>query len=63
VARFAASLGNVQRAEVLPFHQLGRFKWQQLGMKYELADTATPASDELHAAQSIFRSFGLYCPA
>jgi pyruvate formate lyase activating enzyme len=27
-AAFAASLGNVQRVEVLPFHQMGRFKWR-----------------------------------
>src|SRR4051812_15853405 len=30
LARFAASLGNVERVDVLPFHQMGRFKWQEL---------------------------------
>jgi pyruvate formate lyase activating enzyme len=29
VAEFAASLGIVQRVDVLPFHQLGRFKWER----------------------------------
>ena len=38
IARFAASLGNVERVEVLPFHQMGKFKWQQLGIQYTLAD-------------------------
>jgi pyruvate-formate lyase-activating enzyme len=28
VARFAAGLGNVERVDVLPFHQMGRFKWE-----------------------------------
>ena len=28
VARFAAGLGNVERVDVLPFHQMGRFKWK-----------------------------------
>ena len=32
IASFTASLGNVQRVDVLPFHQLGRFKWQNLGI-------------------------------
>jgi pyruvate formate lyase activating enzyme len=27
IAEFAAGLGNVERVEVLPFHQLGKFKW------------------------------------
>jgi pyruvate formate lyase activating enzyme len=31
IASFAASLGNVARVEVLPFHQLGSFKWLKLG--------------------------------
>ena len=30
IADFAAGLGNVKRVEVLPFHQLGRFKWKAL---------------------------------
>src|SRR4051812_44466068 len=29
VAKFAAGLGNVERVDVLPFHQMGRFKWAQ----------------------------------
>lgn len=62
VARFAASLGNVQRVDVLPFHQLGKFKWEELGMKYELHDSATPTVESVANTRSIFRSFGLNCP-
>jgi pyruvate formate lyase activating enzyme len=45
VARFVAPLKNVEWVEVLPFHQLGAFKWQALGQEYTLADTppAPPA--------------------
>jgi pyruvate formate lyase activating enzyme len=39
IARFAAALGTVERVEVLPFHQMGRFKWEKLGLDYTLADT------------------------
>lgn len=63
VAAFAASLGNVERVDVLPFHQLGRFKWEQLGMKYELTDTPTPKPEETEAAKAIFRAYGLNCPS
>lgn len=62
VARFAATLGNVERAEILPFHQLGKFKWEQMGMKYELGDVKAPSAESVAAAREIFRQAGLYCP-
>jgi pyruvate formate lyase activating enzyme len=48
VARFVAPMKNVEWVEVLPFHQLGAFKWKELGLEYELADTP-PAPPELIA--------------
>jgi pyruvate formate lyase activating enzyme len=39
VAGFAASLGVVERAEVLPFHQMGKYKWERLGLDYALSGT------------------------
>jgi pyruvate formate lyase activating enzyme len=35
IAKFSAGLGNVERVDVLPFHQMGRYKWEKLGLKYE----------------------------
>ena len=37
IAEFAAGLGNVERVDVLPFHQMGKFKWERLGLDYTLA--------------------------
>jgi pyruvate formate lyase activating enzyme len=48
VAKFVAPMKNVEWVEVLPFHQLGAFKWKELGLIYTLADTP-PASPELVA--------------
>jgi pyruvate formate lyase activating enzyme len=48
VAKFVAPMKNVEWVEVLPFHQLGAFKWTALGMDYTLADTP-PAPPELVA--------------
>jgi len=62
VAKFAASLGNVERTDVLPFHQLGKFKWEKMGMKYELGDTPTPTPESVASTREIFRAAGLYCP-
>ena len=59
VADYAASLATVTRVEVLPFHQMGRDKWESLGMRYELDDVAAPSVAQVEAARDIFRSRGL----
>ena len=59
IAQFAASLGNVQRVEVLPFHQLGKFKWERLGLEYTLSDVASPSPEAAERACAIFRQTGL----
>ena len=48
VAKFVAPMKNVEWVEVLPFHQLGAFKWKALGLNYPLAETP-PAPPELVA--------------
>ena len=59
IARFAAGLGNIQRVEVLPFHQMGRYKWQQLGIPYKLQDQVVPDPDAVDRAVAVFRAEGL----
>jgi pyruvate formate lyase activating enzyme len=59
IASFAASLGNVERVDVLPFHQLGRFKWQNLGIPYQLEHTDPPTVDAVEQAVRLFRTEGL----
>ena len=39
VAKFVAPMTNVEWVEVLPFHQMGGFKWKTLGLEYRLAET------------------------
>jgi pyruvate formate lyase activating enzyme len=59
IAAFAAELGNVQRVDVLPFHQLGRYKWKELGIAYELEHSEPPTEDEIETAVRLFRAEGL----
>lgn len=59
IAVFAAELGNVQRVDVLPFHQLGRYKWKELGIRYELEHTEPPTADAVEKAVRLFRAEGL----
>ena len=59
IAGFGASLGTVERAEILPFHQMGRYKWERLGLTYQLANTSPPSVESTAEAVGIFRSAGL----
>jgi pyruvate formate lyase activating enzyme len=59
IAGFAAGLGNVERVDVLPFHQMGRFKWKALGLEYKLEDVQPPSRDVIERACATFRAEGL----
>jgi pyruvate formate lyase activating enzyme len=59
VASFAAGLGNVERVDVLPFHQMGRFKWKQLGLEYKLEGTTAPPPEAVERACDVFKAAGL----
>jgi pyruvate formate lyase activating enzyme len=59
MAEFAAGLGNVERVDVLPFHQMGRFKWEKLGMDYKMRDAQPPSRETMNEALSLFRAAGL----
>ena len=59
IAAFAANLGNVQRVEILPFHQLGRYKWKELGIPYELEQTEPPTAGAVENVCRLFRAEGL----
>jgi pyruvate formate lyase activating enzyme len=59
IARFAADLGNVERVDVLPFHQLGKYKWHKLGFEYELENVKPPGIEAAERACEAFRSVGL----
>jgi pyruvate formate lyase activating enzyme len=59
VAEFGSSLGVVERAEILPFHQMGRYKWERLSLDYTLAQTDPPSNEGIAKAIEIFRAAGL----
>ena len=59
IAAFAAELGNVERVDVLPFHQMGRFKWEKLKMDYQLQNTQPPSRAVTYEAIAKFRAAGL----
>ena len=52
-ADFIRSLKTVQRVEVLPYHTLGLFKWQKLGIPYPLPDAVPPTAEQVKRAEDL----------
>ncbi|MCH8557708.1 MAG: pyruvate formate lyase-activating protein [Balneolia bacterium] len=59
LAELAKELGNVERVDILPFHNMGSYKWKELGMDYKLENTPEPEESSISMAQSAFREAGL----
>jgi pyruvate formate lyase activating enzyme len=59
IAKFSAGLGNVERVDVLPFHQMGRFKWKELKYNYALDGVQPPSLETVEKVCMQFRAEGL----
>lgn len=53
LSAFLSSLGNVQRIDVLPYHTMGVYKYERLGIRYTLADVCPPTEQRVKAARAL----------
>lgn len=44
---FIQSLDNIERVDVLPYHTLGKYKWEQLGLDYPLEGINPPSKEHV----------------
>ena len=58
---FIDTLQNVKRVEVLPYHAMGTYKWEQLGIPYTLKDVSAPSEERVRNAEHILTAPGI-CP-
>lgn len=54
-AEFLRQFKNIERIDVLPYHTLGKFKWEELGLDYQLKDTNPPSKEEIEKAKEILK--------
>lgn len=59
LGKFLSNLNNIEKLEVLPFHKMGEFKWDELGYDYELKNTRPPSEDSVKKVIDVFRGYGL----
>jgi len=58
LSRFLTAFSVVKAVELLPYHNLGAYKWEQLKMRYPLKDVKSPTGGELMRSRSIFEEQG-----
>lgn len=53
LGRFIGELNAVEKFEILPYHQMGIYKWQELGWSYPLEGVPSPTEAEVQRAYKL----------
>ncbi|MHA1719201.1 MAG: glycyl-radical enzyme activating protein [Promethearchaeota archaeon] len=56
---FISGLTNIQRIDLLPFHKIGKDKYQKLNMVYRMENTDEPSEDLMEKIKIKFESTGI----
>lgn len=51
--KFIKSLKTVENVQILPYHNMGKYKWEKLELKYELEDVRIANQDDVDRAKKI----------
>lgn len=58
LSRYLEHYPNVSKIELLGFHKMGEYKWEELGMEYTLSNTKEPTKELLKEVKEIFERSG-----
>ncbi|MGB3129965.1 MAG: glycyl-radical enzyme activating protein, partial [Dehalococcoidia bacterium] len=58
LSKFMAELG-LKRIDLLPYHALGKQKYERLGVEYKLGDLKSYESEQVAAIKTVLESHGL----
>ncbi|MDT2740722.1 pyruvate formate lyase 1-activating protein, partial [Enterococcus canintestini] len=53
---FIKTLQNVDKVEILPYHTMGKYKWQELGLKYPLEGIEPPTENRVKNAKELLHT-------
>jgi pyruvate formate lyase activating enzyme len=56
MADFISKLHSVSRIDLLPYHNLGRHKWELLGLKYQLSEVEPPTPSHLEEIKNTLQN-------
>ncbi|MGM0168749.1 pyruvate formate-lyase 1-activating enzyme [Enterococcus sp. AZ135] len=55
LSEFVKTLDNVEKIEILPYHTMGKYKWEDLGIDYPLKDISSPTEEQIARAETILK--------
>lgn len=59
MAEYLSRFTVISRIDILPFHKMGEYKWEQLNLNYELGDTQPPKKESIDKIKGIIRKYKL----
>lgn len=52
-----ATMSMVERVELLPYHEMGKYKWQQLNLPYELDHVSPPSGETMQEVKATLEQY------
>lgn len=52
---FISELNSVERIELLPYHSMGKYKWDEMHYKYDFENVPDATSDDIEKAKKILK--------
>jgi len=59
LSKLLVTLDNLEKVELIPYHQLGVHKWETIGLDYELKDVEPPSKEKMEEFKEIFIEKGI----
>lgn len=58
LGEFTRDMGNVEKIELLPYHELGKHKWVAMGEEYKLDGVKPPKKETMERVKGILEQYG-----
>lgn len=58
LGEFVKDMDNIEKIELLPYHELGKHKWETMGEEYKLDGVRPPSKEVMERVKSILESYG-----
>lgn len=59
LAEKIAPFSNITRVELLPYHKIGEYKWEELGYSFELSSVPPASKEDLAAAGELLKRYNI----
>lgn len=56
-AKHFSDYKTIEKVEIIPFHQMGKHKWEQMGLNYSLSDVIPPSAEACEKVKAIFSQY------